>query len=158
VGTAAAADAIRRATRDADLDIVVGRTREVLADSHVAIAVSGTVTMEVAYFGVPMVVFYRTGSLLRALYRLLGRWVVRTPHFSLVNILAGRRAVPELMPWHGSKRVLIHLVMDVMEDLGYLFEARKTLIELLDPLRSAMTRRASDATADLICRSLAARR
>jgi len=152
--TKEAAEAIRRSCRGGGIDITVGRLREVLAESHFAVAVSGTVTVEVAYFGVPMVVIYRTGRLLRLLRRLVGRWGVPTPHFALVNILAGRRVVPELMPWHGRKKIVTSMVMEVMDDLGYLFETRKALLDLLDPIRGQMKQSASDRTAELVCRVL----
>ena len=116
------------------MELVVGRTREVLADSHFALATSGTVTLEVAHFGVPMVIFYRAG---RLLYNLLGRWLLQTPHLSLVNILAGRRLVPEIMPWHGNVRQITDAVMDVMDDYGWLCQTRRDLVAMMDRLRAA---------------------
>jgi len=98
-----------------------------------------------------MVVFYRTSRMLEALHRLVGSWGVPTEHFSLVNILAGRRVVPELMPWHGSKRHLTEMVLEVMDDLGCLYETRKALLALLDPLREEMKHKASDRTAEIAC-------
>ncbi|MFW6133845.1 MAG: lipid-A-disaccharide synthase [Planctomycetota bacterium] len=148
------AAALGKIRRRSDADIAVGRTREVLADTHFAVAVSGTVTLEVAYFGVPMAIFYRTSRLLRAALRAVGRWGVPTPHFSLVNILAGRRIVPELVPWHGASRPLVRLVMEMLDDLGYLYEARQELIDLIDPVRRRMDRPASDAAAELACKTL----
>jgi len=116
------------------------------------------VTLEVAYFGVPMVIFYRTSRLFRLLHKIVGRWGVPTPHFSLVNILAGRRLVPELMPWHGSRKRLINMVMEVMDDLGCLFETRAALLKLLDPIREDMKQSASDRTAELVCNVIERRR
>lgn len=144
--TESAAQAIRQAASGGEVDVVVGRTREVLADSHFALAVSGTITLELAHFGVPMVIVYRTS---RLSYHLLGRWLLRTPHLSLVNILAGRRVVPELMPWHGNRREVIDRVLEVMDDLGWLVEARQALLDVTDPLRMAPPRTASDNAAGL---------
>jgi len=144
--TDAAGEAIRAACWGQDVDVVVGRTRQVLAESHFALAVSGTITLELAHFGVPMVIVYRAG---RLGYNLLGRWLLRTPHLSLVNILAGRRLVPELMPWHGRRGQVIDMVMEVMDDLGWLFETRRGLLELTDPLRVAPPQTASDNAAVL---------
>ncbi|MFB3894188.1 MAG: lipid-A-disaccharide synthase [Phycisphaerae bacterium] len=158
--TLAAAQAIRRAIGATDgegLAIAVGKTRQVLAESHFAVVVSGTVTLEVAYFGVPMVVFYRVGSVLRAFRWLLGKWAVPTPHFSLVNILAGRRIVPELMPWHGQMRPLVEVVSEVMGEVGYLLEARKDLLAVVDTLRLDGAGCASDNAADLIVNVLGQR-
>jgi len=150
--TPAAADAIRRACgADDDVDIVVGRTRQMLAASHFALAVSGTVTLEAAHFGVPMVIVYRAS---RLGYHVVGRWLLKTPHLSLVNILAGRRVVPELMPWYGSRREICEMVAEVMDDYGWLTEARRELLAVAGPLRAAPHQTASDNAAALALRTV----
>jgi len=142
--------AIRKASRGRlgpHVEIVVDRTPEVLSQAHFALAKSGTNTLQAAHYGVPMVTFYRG---LRWAYHSVGRWVLKSPHLSLVNILAGRRIVPELMPWSGSARELTQLVMDTMGDLGFLFEARRDLLAVADALRAAPAGSASDNAAELI--------
>ncbi len=157
---AQAADAIRKVLKGADLsgiEIAVGRTREVLAQSHFAVAVSGTVTLEVAHYGVPMVTFYRTPWFFRQLYKILGGWGVPTAHFSLVNILAGRRIVPELMPWNGRSAKLVDMVMEVLDEPGCLLEARQDLLAVMDSLRGPAHTCASDNAADLIVQTIGPR-
>ncbi|MFP4353589.1 MAG: lipid-A-disaccharide synthase [Phycisphaerae bacterium] len=144
-----AAEQVRAAANGQEIEIVAGRTPEVLSEAHFALAKSGTVTLEAAWYGVPMVIPYRTSRLLSVLNRLLGRWFVKTPSFSLVNILAGRRIVPEIMPWHGSAKILKSMVLEVMDDLGYLYETREKLLDLVNPLRVEPPRTASDNAADL---------
>lgn len=68
-------------------------TKGKLAESDLAIASSGTATLECAIIGVPVVVLYRLG---RLTYE-IGIRLVKIPHFSLVNIVAGKRLVPELL-------------------------------------------------------------
>ena len=145
-----AAAAIRARAGDRPIEIAVGRTPEVLSTAHFALAKSGTVTLEAAWYGVPMVIPYRTSRLLSVLNRTLGRWWVKTPHFSLVNILAGRRIVPEIMPWHGSGAILKRMVMEVMDDLGWLYETRQRLMDLVDPLRVPPPGSACDNAARLV--------
>lgn len=58
-----------------------------------ALAASGTVTIEAALLGTPMVTFYRVTGL----SWWLGKWLVRVPFYSMVNLVAGRAIVPELM-------------------------------------------------------------
>jgi len=140
------AEILRPLLAGADVEVAVGRTRDVLASSHFAVTASGTVTLEVAYFGVPMVVFYRVG---RLSYNLLGRWPLRTEHLSLVNILGGRRVVPELMPWHGRVSQVTDTVAEVMEDYGWLCQARRDLLALTDSLRAARAGSASENAAAL---------
>ncbi|MCU1347753.1 MAG: lipid-A-disaccharide synthase, partial [Acidobacteria bacterium] len=66
---------------------------QALADADVALSSSGTATLESAILGTPVVVMYR---LSRATF-LLAKRLVKLPHFSLVNIVAGKRIVPELL-------------------------------------------------------------
>ncbi|MGH9468314.1 MAG: lipid-A-disaccharide synthase, partial [Terriglobales bacterium] len=70
-----------------------GNMYPALAEARLALVASGTATVETALFGVPMVVFYRLSGLS---YR-LGRRLVRTPHVAMVNLIAGREVVPELV-------------------------------------------------------------
>jgi lipid-A-disaccharide synthase len=49
--------------------------------------------MEAALLGTPMVTFYRVAPA----SWILGRWLVRAPFLTMVNLIAGRRIVPELM-------------------------------------------------------------
>jgi lipid-A-disaccharide synthase len=64
-----------------------------LAGAGVALSSSGTATLEAAIVDTPVVVMYR----LSKLTYLLARWLVKVPHFSLVNIVAGQPVVPELI-------------------------------------------------------------
>jgi lipid-A-disaccharide synthase len=73
--------------------VVVGQTYNALAASDAAIVSSGTATIEAALLDVPMVVVYRVTPLTA----LLAKPLVRTPFFSMVNLIAGKRAVPELI-------------------------------------------------------------
>ncbi len=146
------ANAIARQCGRDDLKIAVGQTMEEFERSHFAVICSGTVTLQAAHFGLPMVVFYRAGPMVRLLYATIGRyrWMVGTPSLSLVNILAGRRVVPELMPWRGNPKALVTMVMETMEELGYLIEMQQQLAEIVKPLRPANGKTAAENTAELV--------
>jgi lipid-A-disaccharide synthase len=73
--------------------VVVGQTYNALATADAAIVSSGTATIEAALLDVPMVVIYRVTPLTA----LLAKPLVRTPFFSMVNLIAEKRAVPELI-------------------------------------------------------------
>jgi len=79
--------------RGSSIQVIVGSTWDVLAHAELALAASGTVTIEAALLGVPMVTFYRVNEL----SWILGRWLVRAPFLSMVNLIAGRRVAPELI-------------------------------------------------------------
>jgi lipid-A-disaccharide synthase len=72
---------------------IEGETYDVLASADCAIVASGTATVEAALLGTPMVVVYRVAPVTAFVLRRL----VHTPFFSMVNLVAGRRVVPELM-------------------------------------------------------------
>jgi lipid-A-disaccharide synthase len=78
---------------DLPVKIVVGQTYNALAAADAAIVSSGTATIEAALLDVPMVVVYRVTPLTA----LLAKPLVRTPFFSMVNLIAGKRVVPELI-------------------------------------------------------------
>lgn len=71
--------------------VVADRFRE-LAGCHLALCASGTATLEVGLIGTPLIVAYRVAPW----SALVARLMVRLPHFSLVNLVAGERVVPEL--------------------------------------------------------------
>jgi lipid-A-disaccharide synthase len=83
----------RYARPDLWIYLAVGRTYDALAAADVAIVASGTATVEAALLGVPMVVVYRVS----ATTAFIARRLVRTPHFAMVNLIAGRRVVQELI-------------------------------------------------------------
>ena len=73
--------------------VIEGQTYDVLAHSTASIVSSGTATLEAALLDVPMVVVYRVTPLTA----LLAKPLVRTKHFGMVNLIAGRQVVPELI-------------------------------------------------------------
>jgi len=77
----------------ASIQVIEGETWDVLAHADVALAASGTVTIEAALLGTPMVTFYKVSALSWG----LGRRLVRVPYYTMVNLVAGRAVVPELM-------------------------------------------------------------
>ena len=73
--------------------VVEGETYNAIAASDAAIVSSGTATVETALLNVPMVVVYRVSPLTATLAKPL----VRTPYFAMVNLIAEKRVVPELV-------------------------------------------------------------
>ncbi len=75
------------------MDIISGGPQRIFRSADLVIAASGTVTLEAALWGTPMLIVYRVSSL----SYLLGKALIRVPHIGLVNLIAGRRVVPELI-------------------------------------------------------------
>jgi lipid-A-disaccharide synthase len=78
---------------DVPVKVVEGATYDAVAAADLAIVSSGTATVETALLGTPMIVVYRVAPFTAAVARRL----VRTPMFAMVNLIAGRRIVPELI-------------------------------------------------------------
>src|SRR3984885_5421701 len=78
---------------DSAVKFVTAATYNALAAADLAIVSSGTATVEAALLGKPMIVIYRLSPLTAKLAKPL----VRTKFFSMVNLIAGREVVPELI-------------------------------------------------------------
>jgi lipid-A-disaccharide synthase len=75
------------------VSIVEGETYDALAHANASIVSSGTATVEAALLDAPMVVIYRVTPLTA----LLAKPLVRTKYFAMVNLIAGREVIPELI-------------------------------------------------------------
>ncbi len=75
------------------IEIVEGRTFEVMKAADLLLMASGTATLEGAIAGCPMVIIYR----LSPLSYLIGRMLVKIKCFGLANIVVGKKVVPELL-------------------------------------------------------------
>jgi lipid-A-disaccharide synthase len=94
---AAVAATVRRATESWSVRPLIvtelAEKHDAYAAADAALTKSGTSTLELALAGVPMAVTYRVNPLTAAIARRL----IRVPHVAMVNLLAGREAVPELL-------------------------------------------------------------
>lgn len=80
---------------NAGAKIVFGRTYDILNNSHAALVTSGTATLEAALFNVPQVVCYATP--LARIYSWLKKHFLKVKYVSLVNLIADREVVRELV-------------------------------------------------------------
>ena len=125
--------------------IHLGKTREIMSASRLCIAVSGTATLETAYYRTPMVVVYRAGAFARHIVPHL----IEAPHICLVNIIAGRQAVPEFLQFDDDPRPATKAALALLTDEA----AWQTCRERLDAVMKALgppgsTRRAAEAVLD----------
>ena len=105
--------------RTASIQVIEGHTWDALAQAELALAASGTVTVEAAMLGTPMVTFYRVN----ALSWYLQRWRVRTPFLTMVNLVAGRQVVPELIQDQMTAEGIAAQAFQLLEDV----DARQTM-------------------------------
>jgi len=132
-------------TVEADPD----RRFEAYAGADVALAASGTVGLELALARLPTVVLYRTSPLTAALARRL----IRVPHVSLLNLIAGREVVPELLQERCRGAALAAAAAPLLDDA----DAWRAQVRALDAIARALgaedeppSRRAAAAVAALL--------
>lgn len=115
------------------IQVVEGQTWNLLSAADVALAASGTVTVEAALADTPMVVFYRVS---RSSW-LAGKVLVRTPFYSMVNLVAGRPVVPELMQNEMSGERLAAEAARLLDDESARAAMRRDLLEVAARLAPA---------------------
>ncbi len=116
----------------ADIRLVEGATHGLMAHADAAIVTSGTATLETGWFGTPMVVVYRTSPVTY----LIGRMLVNVPAIGLVNIVAGKKIVPEFVQHAMTVENLTAAVGRILDDPAYAERMRRDLAairELLGP-------------------------
>ncbi|MFH7319922.1 lipid-A-disaccharide synthase [Desulfurivibrio sp. D14AmB] len=99
---------------DLQIEISTEQRHRTMARCDVVMAASGTVTLELAILGVPMVAAYK----LSPLSYLLGRLLIDLPHATLVNLVAGREVIPELLQYEATPEKISRAVADLLEDEG----------------------------------------
>jgi lipid-A-disaccharide synthase len=102
---------------------MLARTDDVLAVSDVAITASGTATVQAALHGRPMVVVYKLSPLTYG----LGRRFVHVDTFAMVNLIAGRRIVPELIQEACTPENVAAEVLSYLTDARHAEETRTAL-------------------------------
>jgi len=106
------------------LQCVAGDVDAVIRWCDLAVVKSGTVTLHVARQAKPMITFYRPSWIT---YQLLARWLVSTPYFTLPNLIAGKRIVPELIPHFGDGADLATGVYRILRQPGFADDQREAL-------------------------------
>lgn len=95
-----------------NLQVQVGGLSAALRTATVALASTGTVTLECAWFGVPTVALYKTSPLTYA----IGKRIVQVSHLALPNLLAGEAVMPEFIQHAATAENLAREVVDLLRD------------------------------------------
>ncbi|MFP3982004.1 MAG: lipid-A-disaccharide synthase, partial [Desulfobacterales bacterium] len=125
-----------------DIDLMPGAIDRVLLQCTLVVAASGTVTLEAAIHGVPMVIIYHVSPVS---YK-LGRMLVNVAHIGLANIIAGQRVVPELIQQDANPAAIARTVAHLLSDRNALADLRRRLRSVRAMLGEAG---ASEKTADI---------
>jgi lipid-A-disaccharide synthase len=129
------------------LAIVEGRADDVLESADVVLTASGTATIQTALHERPMVIVYRLSPLTYA----LGRPFVKIDTFGMVNLVAGRRIVPELIQDGFTPESAAREVVRLLHDASHREQMTEAVREVKRKLGGpGASRRAAEAVLRMV--------
>lgn len=129
------------------VQVAYEQTYDLLSEAVAALVTSGTATLETALFGVPQVVCYKTSALTYA----VGRMLIKVPFLSLVNLVARKEVVPELIQQEMNPPHLSEQLRKILPGGSH----REAQLQDYSQLRSQLgTGNAANRTAELIVQHL----
>ncbi len=114
----------------ASISVVEGKTPEAIMSADVVIVASGTATLETAILGKPMIIVYRVSPLSYWVAKVL----VKVDWVGLVNIVAGKKVVPELLQGEFKGERIAAEALKILEDETY----RREMVEGLAAVRKKL--------------------
>lgn len=130
--------------------IIEGGARDALGHADLALVASGTATVEAAILGTPMVVFYRVSAATWS----AGKMLVRVPFYSMVNLLAERKVVPELIQAECRGGRLAAEALRLLDDTAERERMKAGLAEVRNRLAASVP--AAERAASIVCDKVAA--
>ncbi|MFZ2948712.1 MAG: lipid-A-disaccharide synthase [Desulfuromonadaceae bacterium] len=136
----------------ADLDVTITRDRihDMIRACDAVISVSGTVTLEIALVGTPMVIIYKLAPLT---YQLAKR-LVKVPNIGLCNIIAGETVVQELIQDKANPSAIAAEVGRLLTDQTY----RAAIVRKLGEIRAKLGRGGASSLVARLALTLCGRR
>jgi lipid-A-disaccharide synthase len=107
--------------------------RATLHHARASVVASGTATVEAALIGNPFVVIYRVSPITYT----VARRVVDVPHVAMANLIAGRRAVPELIQGDFTAENLVSHLRPLLNDEAERAEMQTSLRQISDMLKAS---------------------
>ena len=131
------------------VEIQVGNLPQALAQADVAIASTGTVTMECAFFGVPTVTLYKTSWLT---YQ-IGKRIVTVKSLTMPNLLANEEVFPEFVQNAATPESISHAALELLQNEPLRIQIKKQLVEIVSQLGGpGASQRAAAAILSLLSR------
>jgi lipid-A-disaccharide synthase len=134
-------------SQSATITVVEGQTYAAIRAADLVIVASGTATLETAIMGKPMVIIYRVSPL----SYWVGKAMVKVNWVGLVNIVAGKGVVPELLQGEAKGRQIADAALRILDDETY----RRGMLEDLAAVREKLgtpgaSRRVAKIALDMI--------
>ena len=117
-------------TLPSDTEIQIGNLPQALAQADVAIASTGTVTVECAFFGVPTVTLYKTSW---STYQ-IGKRIVKVKWLTMPNILADEEVFPEFVQGAATPEHIAGAALELLQNEPRRIQIKKRLAEVVSSL------------------------
>lgn len=95
-----------------NIKISTGPAVGVFQHSHLLVAASGTVTLEAALYGIPLVIVYKVSPL----SYWLAKRLIKVKHIGIVNLIVNKKLLPELIQENAAPRPIAETVTDMLTD------------------------------------------
>ena len=114
------------------VELIRNEVYDVISCADIAVVASGTATLETALMETPMIIIYKVSA--PSYY--VGKMVINVDHIGLVNIIAGKTVVPELIQDEASPEKIAAMVMDIITDSKRMADIKTELSKISDMLGS----------------------
>ena len=114
-----------------DLKLIKGRVDEILSSSNIAIAASGTASLQIALHKKPMIIIYKGSWISYFVWKMI-RLI---PHVSLPNILLNENIVPEMLQHRATPTLLSKKACEIIKDKRYLKKIESKFYKLHKDLK-----------------------
>jgi len=132
---------------DLKIVIVEEKAYDCIAHSDFCLVASGTATLETAILQKPFIIIYKMNLLNYLLYRPQ----VRIPFVGMVNIVAGKRIIPEFIQFRARPRKIAQTILDLWQDKEKMQEIKLKLKETVSLLgEKGATRRAAQLILNIL--------
>lgn len=109
-----------------DIRIIYDETSDGIHVADTALAASGTVTLETAFLGTPSVIIYK----ISILTYLIIKWLIKLPYIGLVNIVRGKKIIPEYIQFSIRINQISDEILRMLEDTRYVATIKEELKEV----------------------------
>ncbi|MFT2090481.1 lipid-A-disaccharide synthase [Paraglaciecola sp. 2405UD69-4] len=134
-------DYIRQNLPDLDIQIVIGHARDVMIASNAVLLASGTATLEAMLCKKNMVAAYKLSELT---YQMM-KWLYKAKYFTLPNVLANEKLIPELLQDDVNPQTIANLLLPMLKDKDS--EAQKALLKKFESLHKSLSKGADKQAA-----------
>jgi lipid-A-disaccharide synthase len=115
-----------------NLEIIEGKTYDCLNIASFCLVCSGTATLETTILEKPFIIIYKMSLLNYLLYRPQ----VKVPYIGMVNIIAGRKIVPEFIQFQASPKKISNQVLEILENPSQAEQIKNNLTQIKSLLGS----------------------